>query len=305
LRAFVVVAEELHFGRAAERLHVAQPPLSRTIQHLERDLGARLFERTTRAVRLTDAGRALLIPAREVLEACRVAQAAVTAANLGEIGRVRVGFAGPSSHRLVGRLARRVRQDHPGLELSLRSATYGHQAMTELLKGDVDLAILRWSGPRPPGIAWRIVQLEHYVLIVPSAHPLAASRHSSVSIRTVRDEPFVMLPAQPGSDVRDRFVELCYRSGFAPNIVQVAPDTGTVLALVAAGVGCTFSVDSAVPQPTEGLHVLRVRQAARPSYARLAWNEADVGPSLAAVLSAARTALPTPPGASRDGRTQD
>lgn len=300
LSAFIAVAEELHFGRAAERLHTAQPPLSRLIQQLERDAGARLFERTTRSVRLTDAGQALLQPARDVLESCRVAQAAVTASRLGEIGRVRVGFAGPSSHQLVGRLARRVRQEHPSIELALQSSTYGHEAMSDLLDGSIDLAILRWSGVRPPGISWRIVQRERYVVVVPSSHRLARADAKSVSMEQLQDEPFVMLPAWPGSDVRDRFIELCYRTGYAPKIVQVAPDSWTVMALVAAGVGSTFSVDSAVSQvPGEGLHTLLVKDASAPVYARLAWNNADIGPALTHVLGASRTALPTPIDAAR------
>jgi DNA-binding transcriptional LysR family regulator len=295
LSAFIAVAEELHFGRAAERLHTAQPPLSRLIQQLERDVGARLFERTTRSVRLTDAGLALLPPARDVLESCRTGQAAVAASRLGEIGRVRIGFAGPSSHQLVGRLARRVRQEHPGIELALESATYGHEAMSELLDGRIDLAILRWSGVRPPGISWRAVQREHYVIVVPSDHRFARAGARSVFMRQMRDEAFVMLPASPGSDVRDRFIELCYRTGYAPKIAQVAPDSGTAMALVAAGVGSTFSVDSAVAQvPDEGLHALAVKDAAAPVYARLAWSNADIGPALSHVLTASLTSLPTP-----------
>lgn len=294
LSAFVAVAEELHFGRAAQRLHMAQPPMSRTIQQLERDVGARLFDRTTRSVRLTDAGEVLLTHARDILEASQTAQAAVAAAGSGEVGRVRIGFAGPSSYRLVGWLARKVRVDHPGIELSLRSSTYGHEAMSELLAGTIELAILRWSGVRPPGIAWRIVQRERYVVVVPSSHRLVEAGATSVSLRQLREEPFVMLPAYPGSDVRERFIELCYRNSFAPNIVQVAPDSWTVMALVAAGVGSTFSVDTAVAQvPHEGLHPLTVRDATTPSYARLAWNAANRGPALAAVLSASRNALPT------------
>ncbi len=292
LRAFLAVAEELHFGRAAERLHVGQPPLSRTIQQLERDLGTQLFERTTRSVRLTSAGEALLAPARDILDGCRIARVAVKAAGQGEIGRVRVGFAGPSSHVLIGRLARMVRQEQPGIELSLRSVTYGHEALGNVLEGSMDLAIVRWS-MAPPGIASRVVQEEHYVLVVPDGHPLAG--REMVGMADVRDEPFVALPADPGSSVRDAFIKACYETGYAPNIVQVAPDSWTVMALVAAGVGITFSLDTAVEHiPKNGINVVPLKEGVPATYARLAWREHDNSPALREVLKASEIALPTP-----------
>src|SRR4051794_37372115 len=109
LRSFLAVAEELHFGRAAARLHIAQPPLSRTIKQLERELGTTLFDRNTRSVRLTSSGQALVGPAKEVLDALRRAEAAVRSADGGEVGLVRIAFAGLSTHPLVARLSRMVR----------------------------------------------------------------------------------------------------------------------------------------------------------------------------------------------------
>lgn len=294
LRAFLAVAEELHFGRAAERLHMAQPPLSRTIQHLERELGTRLFDRTTRTVRLTSAGEALVAPARDVLDGCRIAQVAVKAAGQGETGRVRVGFAGPSSHMLVGRLAREVRRQQPGIELSLRSVTYGHAALAHVIEGSMDLALARWR-TAPPGIASRPVQEEHHVLVVAADHPLAG--RDMVGVADLRDEAWVALPADPGSSVRDAFIRSCYEAGFAPNIVQVAPDSWTVMALVAAGVGVTFSIDTAVEHiPDTGITVVPLREGIEATYARLAWREDDDSPALREVLRASETALPTPAG---------
>lgn len=293
LRAFIAVAEELHFGRAAKRLHVAQPPLSRTIQQLERDLHVRLFERTTRRVRLTSAGEALVGPARDILDYCRVAEAAVKAAGMGETGRIRVGFAGPSSHMLIGRLARHVRRAHPGIELSLRSVTYGYEALSHVVEGTMDLAIVRWSGPPLPRVASRAVQEEHYVLVVPEGHPLADE--PMVRVSDLREEQFVSLPSDPGSSVRDAFVRSCHQAGFAPNIVQIAPDSWTAMALVAAGVGVTFSVDRAVEHvPREGIRTVRLREGLEPTYAQLVWREGDTSPALREVLKAAEEALPTP-----------
>lgn len=294
LRAFLAVAEELHFGRAAQRLHVGQPPLSRTIQQLERELGTKLFERTTRSVRLTAAGDALVAPATEILDNCRIARLSVQAAGKGETGQVRVGFAGPSSHVLISRLARRVRQEQPGIELSLRSVTYGHEALSNVLEGTMDLAIARWN-MAPPGIASRVVQEEHYVLVVPDAHPLAGCPMASMS--DVRGEPFIALPGDPGSSVRDAFIRTAYEAGYAPEIVQVAPDSWTAMALVAAGVGLTFQIDAAVEHiPRNGISVVPLREGVTATYARLAWRKDDENPALREVLKASEVALPKPRG---------
>lgn len=292
LEAFLAVAEELHFGRAAERLHLAQPPLSRTIKQLERELGAPLFERTTRRVRLTSAGEALIGPAQEVLDGCRVARAAVRAAGQGETGRVRLGFAGPSSYRPVSDLARLVRHRHPGIELSLQSVTYAYAALRLVIEGSMDLALVRYD-VEPPGIVSRVIAEEHYVLVVPDGHPLG--ERDEVSMADCRDESFVALPADPGSSVRDAFIRSCYAAGFAPNIVQVAPDSWTVMALVAAGVGITLTIDTAVANvPAEGIRVVRLVEGREPSFARLAWRAQDDNPALREVLRASEEALPTP-----------
>lgn len=292
LEAFLAVAEELHFGRAAERLHIAQPPLSRTIKQLERDVGAALFDRTTRSVRLTTAGEALVEPARQVLDDVRSARRAVKSAGRGETGRVRVGFAGPSSHLLVGQLGRLVRERHPGIELNLRSTTYGHEALRAVLNGDLDLAIARWV-TEPPGISHRIVSVEHYVLVVPEEHPLA--RRELVSMAELRDETFIALPADPGSSVRDHFLRFASAAGYAPNIVQTAPDSWTAMALVGAGVGLTVTLDTAVDNVVqEGIAVVPLEEGLVPTYCRLAWRRDDANPALREVLKASEVALPTP-----------
>lgn len=292
LEAFLAVAEELHFGRAAERLHMAQPPLTRAIKQLERDLGAQLFVRTTRSVRLTTAGQALVGPANDVLEGCRVARSAVRSAGRGETGLVRLGFAGPSSHLLVGDLSRLVRQRRPGIELRLRSTTYANEALRSVIEGELDLALVRWS-VRPPEIAQRVVAEERYVLVVPEHHRLAG--RETVSITECRDEPFVALPAAPGSIVRETFIRAAYDAGFSPDIVQVASDSWTLMALVGAGVGLSFTLDTAVANvPRDRIRLVRLAEEFTPSYARLAWRRDTVSPALHEVLLASEEALPTP-----------
>lgn len=295
VRAFLAVAEELHFGRAATRLHMAQPPLSRTIRQLERELGAQLFERTTRSVRMTPAGEALIAPAHAVLQSCRTAARAVRAAVEGETGQVRLAFAGPSSHMLIGTLARRVRAEHPGIELKLHSVTYASEGLRQVVEGSLDLAIVRWD-IAPEGIASRVLALERNVIAVPSDHPLAG--RGQVSLAELRDEAWVSLPADPGSHLQTSFLRQCQAAGYAPRIVQAAPDSWTIMALVAAGAGITFTLDTVAEHiPKDGLVVLPLREPLPPVEARLAWRAQDTGAALRHVLRVSETALPTPQGA--------
>lgn len=292
LQAFLAVAEELHFGRAAERLHMAQPPLSNRIRRLERELHLSLFERSTRNCRLTDAGARLLDPARRAVRQFQAVADAAAAIASGEAGRVRLGFAGASSQRALPLLTRAVRQAHPGIELVLRSQTYGHMALDMLESGELDLAFVRLPLGRPT-LQARVVEVERLVCALPDGHPLAAA--GSVALKDLASDDFVSLSADLGSMLQDMMVRLCLESGFRPRIVQRAPDSSTVLALVAAGAGVTITLDSVCPvqsvgvvyPPLHGVSDDRVLAA-------LAWRADDDSPSLRTVLAVAEGALPTP-----------
>ena len=291
LEVFGVVAEELHFGRAAERLHLAQPHLSRTIRALEADLGTALFDRTTRRVELTPAGRALLEPAAAILRTRERARADVAAARRGDTGQVRFSFAGPSSQVMVGRLARRVRERYSRIDLAFRPGRYGPVVVRELLEHTTDLGIARFEHA-PPGVDSRAVARERGVLVVPSDHPVAAA--ASVSFAELRGEPFITLPEAFGSAVRAMFVSGCYTAGFAPEIVQTAPDSWTCVALVAAGVGLHFTTDSAVRQMTlDGVRIVPLAEEIPPVFSYLLWRAGDQDPALAHVLELSQQVLPT------------
>lgn len=293
LQAFQAVADELHFGRAAERLHLAQPYLSRTIRALERDLGAPLFDRTTRRVELTAAGHALVEPARAMLALCEEARAEVGAAHRGESGRVRFGFAGPSSHSMVGMLARAVRAQHPRVNLVLRPGRYGTAVVRELLDTTIDLGLARFDRP-PVGVAHRVIGEERYAVCIPSTHRLAD--RARVSVAELRDEPIVAFPETHGSTVRSTLVELAQRAGFAPRFAQSAPDSWTCVALVAAGVGLHLSTNTAVQNMRlDGLHVAELADDVAPILVYLLWRADDDTPALARVLATAEELLPTPP----------
>jgi len=283
IRAFLAVAEELHFGRAAERLHIAQPPLSRTIKHLERELGTQLFDRNTRSVSLTASGHALLAPAREVLESVKRAEATVQSADDGQIGLVRVSFAGLSTHRIVAQLARVVRSQRPGIKLELYSQNFAQPAMRKLLDEESDIALGRWD-VIPPEVSAEVVMKDTLVIAVPDTHVLAGAR--SVSIADLAKEPFVSLPPHEGAVLPDRLRRLARDHGFVADVVQLAPDTQTALALVSAEVGCHLTLGS-VAKNSSDPHVafLELEEDTLDVDLRAAWRRDDAGPALAAVVT--------------------
>jgi DNA-binding transcriptional LysR family regulator len=290
--AFVAVAEELHFGRAATRLHISQPPLSARIRQLELELGVQLFERTTRSVTLTDAGLRLLIPARKVLGQVLAAQNLAESIAAGDEGRVRIAFAGASSQRVLPLLTRAVRESHPGIELQLQSQTYVYTALEKLLEGNLDLAFARLPTPHPE-LESRVVEIEQILCALPEGHP--RSHQESVSLADLHDEDFVSLPSDTGSILQSTMYALCITAGFRPRIAQVAPDSATALALVAAGAGVTITLSSVSPAQSVGIVYLPLNDI-HPShmFATLTWRRDDPSPALATVLRVSEVALPTP-----------
>ncbi|MCC9742776.1 LysR family transcriptional regulator [Streptomyces sp. MNU89] len=292
LISFVAVAEELHFGRAAKRLRMAQPPLSQQIRQLEKELGVQLFERSTRSVRLTSAGQSFLKPVRTVLDDLDIAVRVAKAAGEGEYGRVTVGFAGASSHATLPLLTRAVRAAHPGIELVMKGQTYATVALDRVADGSLDLGFVRLPVNRP-GIASRFIGEEELLCALPSDHPLA--ERERIAVADLAAEPFVTFPANAGSTLRDATLRVCEEAGFRPRTVQEAPDSYTILALVAAGVGVTLTLSSClhiqqtglVHRPLDGPPV-RLRSA-------LAWRRDNPSAALRSVLAVAEEALPTPP----------
>ncbi|MGC5004049.1 LysR family transcriptional regulator [Streptomyces sp. NBC_00353] len=293
LSAFIAVAEELHFGRAAKRLQMAQPPLSQQIRQLEKELGVQLFERNTRSVRLTSAGESFLQPVRTVLDDLDTAVRAARAAGRGEYGRVTIGFAGASSHETLPLLTRAVRAAHPALELVMKGQTYADVALAGVADGSLDLGFVRLPVTRP-GVQYRVIDEEELVCALPSDHPLA--RLERVPIEVLAEESFVSFPANTGSTVRDATVGACEAAGFNPRVVQEAPDSYTILALVAAGVGVTLTVTSCQHIQQNGLVYRPLAGPPIRLQAALAWRTDNPSAALRAVLAVAESALPTPVG---------
>jgi len=282
VRAFLAVAEELHFGRAAQRLHTAQPPLSRTIKQLERELGTALFDRTTRSVTLTASGQALLAPARDLLASVANAVETVHAAATGQVGVVRVDFAGVSTHRIVAQLARAVRAQRPGIRLELSSQRFAQPAMRRLLARESDLALGRWDLV-PSEVSAEVVVEDMLVVAVPDTHPLAG--RPRISMAELAGEGFVSLPPYEGAVLPDRLSRLARRHGFVAEVVQQAPDTETALALVSAEVGCHLTLGSVAANCSDP-HVvfLQLEEVTEDVDLRAAWRSGDTGPALRAVV---------------------
>ncbi|MET0455165.1 MAG: LysR substrate-binding domain-containing protein [Mycobacterium sp.] len=294
LRIFLVVADELHFGRAAERLHMAQPPVSRKIRQLEKRLGAALFERSTRKVALTAVGEALIEPARAVLDALEQVEVVASLAGTEEIGRVRIAYGSAAYNALVGRLASTVKRTYPGIKLELLSQHFAQPAIQMLTRGDVDLAIGWWNFI-PSGVTSRVIAVDELVVAMPETHRLAG--RDSISFREVGTDPFVSLDVQTGSLLLDRLRELSINAIAAPpNVVQYAPNLWAVLSLVSADVGCTLtfgSVGKSIADPR--LRFIRLEDKSPPVQLRMAWRDGSTDRALNAVLRLAETVLPTPP----------
>lgn len=282
LRAFLAVAQELHFGRAAERLNMTQPPLSRIIKQLETELGTRLLDRNTRTVKLTSSGQALVAPATEVFEALRRAEEAVRSADNGESGMVRIAFAGVSTHQLVARLARQVKSNRPRIQLELSSQNFAQPAMKKLVQGETDIALGRWD-VIPAEVSSRVVMPDSLVVAMPDTHPLAGSRR--IAMGRLATEAFISLTPFEGAVLPDRLRRLAHANGFVADIVQVAPDTQTALALVSAEVGCHLTLASVARNATDP-HVVFIplEDSTADVDLRAAWRRNDASPALQAVL---------------------
>jgi DNA-binding transcriptional LysR family regulator len=244
IRYFVAVAEELHFGRAAARLRMAQPGLSQQIKALERLLGVRLLERTSRQVRLTPAGSLLLGEGRRLLLEAERAVDRVRRTGRGEIGRVTVAAIGSATYDVIPRLLRAQRKRIPDVEVVLREMSTPAQVQA-LRGGEVDVGFLRLPADTTE-LVTHAVREDRMALMIPDAHPLA--RRTRIPLRALAREPLILFPASPRPSWADTVVAACREAGFEPLVAQEAMESATVVSFVAAGIGIAV-----VP---EGLKVL-------------------------------------------------
>lgn len=251
IRAFVFVAEELHFRRAAERLFTTQPGLSRTIRWLEKEVGAQLFLRTTRRVELTEAGTAFLKECYEALEGLERGARSARSAAAGETGHVTVAYMDFAINGPLPRILEAFRRRHPGVRVDLIYMPTVKQKEA-LLAGSIDVGLL--IGPfQSNKITAVSVVRDQVVVLMPSAHPLAEL--VSISLIDLAHEPFILGSEDGWTPFRRIVFDLCHQSGFSPNIAQEASTSDGILGLVAAGIGVSLYASCVRNIHREGLVV--------------------------------------------------
>ncbi|MFI6283389.1 LysR substrate-binding domain-containing protein [Streptomyces sp. NPDC051018] len=280
LRYFAAVAETRHFGRAAERLHMAQPPLSQAIRRLEAELGVELFSRTTRQVALTGAGEVFHTDVLRILTSVDEAVARVSRFASGVEGVLRIGLTGSASYRQLPVLARLVKEEMPGVMLEVHTEMLTPAQERGLAERSLDVGLLR-PPVRQEGIAHRAVADEPLVVAVPAAHPLAGA--DTVRVEQLRHEDFIMYGAALSSVVNDTVVRSCLAAGFYPHCAYEVTETSAALALVAAGLGVAVLPDSIRSAPREGV-LCRTVEDALPVRLDLAWRADDTSPLLRNLL---------------------
>jgi len=241
-RQFLAVAEELHFGRAATRLHMTQPPVTQAIAQLEKAIGARLFDRTRRSVALTPAGEALVPEVRDLLARAQALPARARAAAAGEVGRVRLAFVSTIGFEQLPAWVREFRALCPEVALELVEAT-GDVQLEALARGEIDAGLMLHSpGFAPPGLAHLGVAMESLVLAVPSQHPLAQA--NELALDAVLAEPLVAFPRRILPSVYDAILALYHGVGRVPDVAQEAIQMQTIVNLVSGGLGVAWVPES-------------------------------------------------------------
>lgn len=274
LRYFVAVAEELHFGRAAARLHIQQPPLTRQIQLLEAELGFPLFERSRRRVELTPAGVALLGRTRQVFDALDVAVHDARSASQGQSGRLVIGYPSSLAYSGLTELLRAFRTRFPSVELALRELPPGDQ-IDALKAGSLDVGFVRTSLDDPALVA-ELVRREALMVVLPDDHPLTSRR--TVALEALAKEPFVLFSRARGPAFFDQLMSLCSAAGFTPRIVQEAPQLD-IISMVAAGFGVSIMPSSMRNFRRPGLSFRAIAGAPQVELL-IVWRHQNLSPAL-------------------------
>ena len=282
LSCFIAVAEELHFGRAAERLHMTQPPLGRQIQQLETELGVQLIDRTTRSVTLTPAGVAFLPDARRILQLAESAALTVKRVPAGDLGTVVVGFTAASAHAVLPRLLERTRNKLPDVKLELREMVSATQ-IEALMTGEIDLGMARPPLKRP-GIVSRPLLHEQLVAALPAEHPLVGQARQ-LTLNDLDGQDVVMYSPIQARYFNELLISAFTIAGATPRYVQFVTQVHTMLVLVRSAIGIALVPASAATLHPEGV-VFRSIGAfrERPVELDAAWRSDSTNPALLRLL---------------------
>lgn len=281
LRYFVVVAETCHFGQAAERLQMAQPPLSQQIRQLEAELGAELLTRTTRSVKLTPAGEAFREDAQRILSSVDEAARRARQFAEGKAGTLRIGLTGTASYTQLPALARMVKENLPDVVLDIYTEMLTPAIELALAAGELDVGVLR-PPARDPSLTVRAIARENFVVALPAGHRLTSA--DTVAVGELRAEDFIMYPARSRSVVNEAVMRACRAADYHPHVAHESGKTSTQLSLVAAGLGIAVLPESVRGIALTGVEYRTVSGAEEVELA-LAWRRTSESPLVDAFLA--------------------
>ena len=291
LRYFVTVAEELHFGRAAKKLHISQPPLSMQIRALEAELGVMLFNRTQRSVALTQAGNALLGEARDIL--ARVDQAVLMTRRVsrGEIGELAIGFISVADYNVLPVVLREFRRAFPLVNLTLRESTTDAQ-IRDLLAGRINVGFVL-PPINEPSLESLPILREPLIAALPDKHPLARKAGKLV-LEKLKDAPFILFPRPYAPGLYDDVVSCCKAAGFSPRVEQEAIQMQTIVSLVSAELGVALIPASLTNLRRTGVTYKELKAGSPLTEVHLAWRRGDDLPALLVFVDVASRIANTP-----------
>lgn len=276
LRYFIAVAEELHFGRAAERLHMAQPPLSQQIRQLEEQLGFQLFYRTKRSVELTEAGQVFLRESRKLFNQLEQAIEAGRQVSRGEKGQIVIGFISSAAYNVLPVILRSFRSQVPGVRLELHEMPTTEQ-LDWLREGKIDVGLLR------PPVEDKTLNLmtivrEPMVVAFPENHPFI--EQDQIALSSLVNEDFILFPRLLSPRAYDQIISLCQQAGFSPNVVQEAMQMQTIVSLVAGGIGVAIVPISLQNMQRTGVIYRPLEEPTPCAEVALVWRQNDISPSV-------------------------
>jgi DNA-binding transcriptional LysR family regulator len=288
LRYFVAVADEMHFGRAAARLHMTQPPLSQTIQALESTLGTQLFHRSKRSISLTAAGAALLPEAKRLLAQAQSLAELTRRAAAGEAGRLSLTFVSTADYSILPPVLREFREQFPQVHIDLREATTDVQ-LEELTQGRVDAGLLIL--PLPDRLASELdflTVLSERLMLAAPADSFAVRKKGAVSLKSLGDMPLIIFPRRIAPAFHDAILA-CFRDhGLTPQIGQEAIQMQTIIGLVSAGMGIALVPQSVSNLKRPGVEYRPLKEATPVIETGLTWRRDNASPVLHAFLKLLR-----------------
>lgn len=284
-RQFIAVAEELSFRRAAERLNMAQPPLTATIQRIEDEVGTTLIERTNRITRLTEAGQVFLEEARRTVQQAERAMLAARHAGAGLTGTLRISFVASAAREILPAILLRFREHHPEVRLELQEAMTANQ-IALLHKHTVDLGFVIPPLQNADKLKSEIVARNRLVAAIPEGHPLA--QQETIALTDMANESWISFSERQGPGLHRIIYAACMQAGFTPTIGQEAPQMDTIASLVAGGMGVALVSRALAKGARQGVAFRELTGTGTPVEFELAIAYADTSPVVEAFVAATR-----------------